>query len=164
MKNEWRTPEVVQLCLSLQQTSCSGSTALLIEALQRAGCNDKFLLSSLAAPNLDTVEIQALVAMVKSEEGAQAVKRIEEIAATLGPNYGYDEYDDLPMIKDEMGYKELMEAAAYWLRTGDYTTQMGSERWRDTFPMLAKEFWECYQTVTGFSHTRQHGSFFSCSC
>lgn len=76
-----------------------------------------------------------------------AKKRITEIADVLG-----------------MSYTDLMNAAGLWCRHEEYTTEYGSEHWRDTFPEYATEFWALHEIVTGIKTKDETASFFSCSC
>jgi len=93
-------------------------------------------------------EPEAGVLPVPMEPQEAARKRIAEIAAAV-----------------DIGYNGLMRAAADWLDGEEYTVQMGSEEWRDTFPEYQEEFWSLYEVVTGKSVEREkRGQFFSCSC
>lgn len=164
MRNEWRTATVVQLCLAMRQERDYSACPILADALQDAGCpDDSDFLKELRGGRSE-LESERLVAIAMSEEGEAAVRGIEAIAEALGPNYGYSDYSDAPEVEEPMGYRELMEYANDWIASEEYKTQMGSESWRDTFPVHAEKFWKCFQIVTGQTNPHEDDSFFSCSC
>jgi hypothetical protein len=102
------------------------------------------------------------VALIYSDKTAEAVRRIEGIAAWLGPGADMDRegYDtEIPM-----DYQRLMMAAHDWVDGKGGTMQWMGENWRDSFPSRAKEFWEDYQIITGRKPANDDDSFFSCSC
>lgn len=74
---------------------------------------------------------------------------------------------ELESIADRLGLtvNGLMEAAGEWEENEDYTTQLGSERWRDEFDTrVAARFWAAWRTVTGQTPKDATAQFFSCSC
>jgi hypothetical protein len=66
----------------------------------------------------------------------------------------------------DIDYSGLMAAADRWLRWGDWTTQHGSETWRDAFyeKGVPEAFWARYAVVTGRLPEDFKDRFFSCSC
>lgn len=88
-------------------------------------------------------------------------------APAMPPPPGQDIKDRLKEIAAEcdIGYDMMMHAAEMWLDREDYTTQQGSETWRDSFPAYAQEFWELYEKLSGKPvPADKRISFFSCSC
>jgi hypothetical protein len=59
----------------------------------------------------------------------------------------------------------LLAAAERWIMDEEYTTQQGSEHWRNTFYEYADAFWPHYQRFTGRTVVKEkQEAFFSCSC
>lgn len=183
---EWRTTTVCQLCQTIRQSKDYGILPILADALQDAGCDDGAMLDALRSGDVagDVIEAQRLLALVFGEESAEAVRWVEEVASGMGvtdPDYPGGRWDfELQTFVEEPrtrqpvqpDYRFVMEAAAAWLESGgrDYTTQMGSEDWRDDFPFAA--FWAKYVLITGAEPDWSkvewpgdvRGQFFSCSC
>lgn len=59
-----------------------------------------------------------------------------------------------------LSYDALMAAADQWVDDHEYTTQLGSETWRDGYD---PQFWEMYEKVRGKTVAKKE-NFFSCSC
>jgi hypothetical protein len=162
VSNYWRTETVVALCQAMRETRDYSATPILADALEEAGYGDEKVLSQLRG-SLSHGEAERLVALIYSDKTAEAVKRLEEIAAWLGPGSIY-ELGEGYGEKIPMDYKRLMDAAGRWIESEDSTTQHGWESWRDSFPSRAREFWEQYQIITGRKPPDDTASFFHCSC
>jgi hypothetical protein len=120
-----------------------------------------------------SIDAQRLVALIYSDQTAQAVRTIETMADDMGPSWGYD--DDTGPPTHPMDYTELMQAVQRWQTTGHHTTQLGGQSWQDNFN--AKLFWPAFTLVTGEKPRAEHWqwdkgehsidptpSIFSCSC
>src|SRR5690242_10305874 len=81
--NQWRTQTVIALCQAMRQERDFSALPILADALQDADYADEEILATMRS-DPDTIEAQRLVALIYSAETADAVKRIESIAATLG--------------------------------------------------------------------------------
>ena len=61
----------------------------------------------------------------------------------------------------DVGWRDLVEAAGYWIDCGDYMCRGGILEGVSTSP----EFWDHYETYTGRKVPEgKRGSFFTCSC
>ena len=58
---------------------------------------------------------------------------------------------------------ELMDAAAHYTKTGNYTNLGSNENYSDHYEKFP-EFWAHYETVTGKEPKHGNGNFFSCAC
>ncbi len=149
--SDWRTPTVLRLCEVIRNGGDFDAGPALADALEEAGCPNDAVMLSLRSQHdyarAGDVLFRA-VALVYSDESAAAVERIDRIADAI-----------------DITYTQLMRGARDWIGSDgeDYTTEFGSENWRDEFPGYAEEFWECYALVTGTENVNR-GSFFSCSC
>jgi hypothetical protein len=159
---EWRTTTVVALCEAMRQSRDYSATPILSDALEEASFDEREVLDELRGDLLEG-DAERLVALIYSDKTAEAVKRIEEIAAWLHPGaifeLGEGWADEIPM-----NYQRLMDAARRWLDSEVATTEYGSENWRDTLPSRANEFWENFEIITGRTPPDKTDSFFHCSC
>jgi hypothetical protein len=158
----WRTGTVVALCEAMRQSRDYSATPILADALEEASFPDEDVLKQLRAV-LEPWRAERLVALIYSDKTAEAVKRIEEIAAWLGPG-AIEEFDEGYGERIPMDYERLLEAAGRWIDGEEFTTQYGWEEWRDSFPSRAQEFWHHYEIITGRKPPNDDDSFFACSC
>jgi hypothetical protein len=165
IRPEWRTSTVLELCLSMRESRDYSALPILADALQDADCNDEELLSRLRRGPTGSADDCRLVALVFSDEAREAVRRIEEIAADLGPPTWYGDGDE-DRTGDPLTVDLLLETARECNRekySWDAYIHMGvNEAYKGGFP--EKEFWECYRVLTGEAVRDSEASFFSCSC
>ena len=163
--SHWRTPTIVDICAAIRQEGSYDMLPILSDALQESGFDDEQVIAKLRSP-LNTIDAQRLLAILYSDETAEAVRKIEEMAEELGDSHGDDYYRS-----QMMDYRFLMEVAETYLATfsvsvyggdGDRFVQQGSERWRDEFN--AAKFWPLYEKVTGVTPPEQAGGIFCCTC
>jgi hypothetical protein len=162
----WRTSTVVAICEGIRYTDDYAALPILADALQDADYDNEEILTQLRNPNLSRIQADRLVSIVYSEETADAVKWIDELAETLGHNYGYSSYEDDKNIVDEMNYEFIMQAAQNYHENDDVTVQHGDESWRDRFHgKIVADFWERYELITRV-HVKDNDKygFFGCSC
>lgn len=165
IKPEWRTSTVVGLCQGMRQERDYSALPILADALQDADCDDERLLAILRGGGCHDPE--RLVALVLSEQTADAVRWLDSFAERLGPNYGYEDYDtDNPAreVVDVMDYAALMGYAREYVEHGETKTQYGSDSWRTEMYESAREFWAHFRLVTGTGPDDEDDSCFSCSC
>ncbi len=150
----WRTEAVVGLARGVRETKSASRLPVLADALDDAGCSDAAILTACRAATTTDNEAVVLACKVLGGEYTDAVIELESIADRL-----------------DLTVNGLMEAAERWEQThdgewgGEYTTQMGSEHWRDNFDSrVAARFWTAWRTVTGQTPKDGTAQFFSCSC
>lgn len=163
MSEPWRTGTVVALCEAMRQSRDYSATPILADALEEADYQYRRVLRALRG-RLEGWEAERLVALIYSDKTAEAVKRIEEIAEWLGPGSVAIEESGEYLETIQMDYQRLIEAAKRWVDDREATTQWMGERWRDTFPGRAEEFWDNFEIITGRTPPDKTDSFFHCSC
>ena len=161
MSAPWRTTTVVALCEAMRQSRDYSAAPILADALQDAEYGDENVLKQLRGC-LSHGQAERLVALIYSDKTAEAVKRIEEIAAWLGPGamLGDGELD----TSTPMDYQRLLKAAHNWVDGADGVYQYQDNQWQVSFPSRATEFWESYHIITGRKPSDDTQSFFVCSC
>lgn len=170
VKPEWRTSTVVQMCAGMREVQDFSAVPILADALQDAGCDNDPLLVQLRGAS-DPAIVSGLVAIVYSEETADAARWIEEFArTTLGDSYGYDD-DACGEPHQRMDYEILMTHATGFIEDGktskwggETMTQYGGQEWQDQFHDKKEEFWNRYQLVTGSAVPDKKARLFGCSC
>jgi len=156
----WRTTTVVALCEAMRQSRDYSATPILADALEEAEFPDMEVLKQLRSV-LEPWQAERMVALVYGVKTADAVKRIEVIAAWLGPGAMVNKGEwDTPT---PMNYQRLIGAADEWLNGGEGVYHR-SDSWEESFPSRATEFWEAYHIVTGRKPSDDTESFFVCSC
>lgn len=156
MRNETRAV-VTDLCQTIRQTGDYSLLSVLADEIDKGGPTDEEAELALRLRDQPTViEAQRLVALLYSDETAEAVRWIENFAAGLSPD-GYEEEGPQP------DYEFCLRAAQRWLDYEDYTTQRGGEDWRDVGTSTLKRFWEHVSCITG-KEVPGDLRFFSCSC
>jgi hypothetical protein len=168
----WRTSTVIALCQGMREAQDFSSLPILADALQDADCNDAKLLETLRehGESLSWSATVALVAVVMDPDAAYWVRQVTEIAEALGAPeyYGSAEDGSDDSHDDPLTYETLMDGARAYAESqergdfGDYIHMGTNEAYKGGFP--AKEFWACYQKLTGRAVADDDASFFSCSC
>jgi len=147
----WRTPTVLSMCQQIREKRDHYALPILADALEDAGYADADILAKLRETPHNAGranEAARLACLIEGGERAEAVEWLDNLAAEL-----------------DITYNALMEAADAWVLHGDYTTQYGSEWWRDTLDCSrAPHFWQRYEIVTGRKPESETDTFFSCSC
>lgn len=149
----WRTSTVMRLCESMRETNNYDAAPVLADALEEAGFPDHEILEQMRT-SVDRWERkhtvrQKLVAIVYSNESAEAVADIENFAYFL-----------------DQTYSRLMQAAWNWVSSGDYTRD-DTESYKEATQKQWKKFWDNWELVTGQKARNgkyDRGSFFTCSC
>ena len=159
----WRTETVRQLCEAMRQTDDYSALPILADALEDGGYSDEKMLEQMRG-RLDAVEAQKLVALVYSDETAEAVRKIEELADDLGPRAFCEEGDGYG-LEVPTDYGRLMRVGERWANDpegwGGYTVEHGSDDLRDSGWDGLDSFWEAFAVITGKSAS---GNPFSCTC
>lgn len=162
---QWRTSTVVALCQSMREEGDYSALPILADALQDADCDDLSFLTALRS-HCSPVDAERYVALIYSDETANAVAWVEQLAAELGDSYGYDD-DESGDPTQRMSYSILIDAARGSVTSGECLTQYGSENWRNTMQSRYAEFWNRYQLITATKpefESEYERSFISCSC
>jgi hypothetical protein len=155
IKPEWRTSTVIALCQHMRDAQDFAAMPILADALQDADCDNENLLQVLRFGSGNYAEDAAIVAMIKSPDAATSVRWLLAFADAHDGS-GYEDH-----YSRKWTYQDFMEAAANYLRTGDYITG-GTELEAESVPDV---FWDHYQAITGQQVPEsKRGSFFSCSC
>ena len=151
MSEAWRTPTVVSICEAIKQTEDYTALPILADALDDADYPDQWVLKGLRSGVMNPIEAQRLIALLHSEESAQAVKKIDELAEQMGArlfeNEGDNEYD----APKPTTYERLMRIGNRYI-TADgsyaaYTTELGSRELE--YDWNPEEFWKAYCLITG---------------
>lgn len=162
--NQWRTPTVVELCQAMRETREYAATPILADALADAGCDDAEMLGLLRL-GMGNMEAERLVALIYSEETANAVRTIERFAEDIGPRAFLEEGDGYGEERPT-DYGRMYRVAERWAEAAErwagYTVENGSDNLRDHWNALGfSDFWEAYRVITGKSG---EGNPFSCTC
>jgi ribosome-binding factor A len=144
IKNEWRTPTVLQLCESIRVTQDYSVAPILADALQDADCDDEEILKTLRDSSERSV---FLVACIYNEKNAEAIKWVEDYASNF-----------------RMNGTRILQAADHYQKTnqshclGDDTPDVA---WSE-----AETFWKHYQSITGkpVKEGSESDCFFRCAC
>lgn len=151
----WQTSTVVDLCQAMRQNNDYTTAPILADALEDSGCNLTELLEPMRSGTATRLELQRLVCYVIGGALAKAVKFMDGLVSKMGStctNYAqyeeqnkwmqknpnktrkdYYKYVDKFHQYENATYTLLMEAAEHWINTGEHTTQIGKEDWRDMF-------------------------------
>lgn len=147
----WRTPTVLSMCQQMRETRDYNALPILADALEDAGYDNADMLGKLrmvSRRNAKANEAARLACLIEGGEYAEAAEWLDDLAAEM-----------------DVTYNALMEAADDWVLHGNYTTQYGSQWWRDTLDSSrAPSFWQRYEIVTGRKPESETDTFFSCSC
>jgi hypothetical protein len=154
----WRTTTVVELCQSMRETRDYSVTPILADALQDADYTDEEVLRQLRG-TLARWQAERLVALIYSDQTADAVKWMDQFAEQLSSSYSYSEDG-----RSTMTYEDLMAAARGYVEKRDSVTQDGGMHWQDTLSGREEEFWQHYERVKGTQVDDHQGHFFRCSC
>jgi hypothetical protein len=166
IRPEWRTENVVGVCLSVRETRDYSALPVLADALQDAGCDGGELLAALRDPELPPWAAERLVALVYSAETEAAVRAVEEFAAELGPRAFVEEGDGYDEPRPTT-YERLMRVGDRWTADDDrwdrgHTVEHGHDNLRSEYSYGAfARFWEAYRLITGRAG---EGNPFSCTC
>jgi hypothetical protein len=157
---EWRTPTVVSLCLAMRESRDYRATPILADALEDIGCDEPDLLSLLRSER-PTWEAERLVALVYSDETAEAVHWLEAFANELGEG-------GFPGGLPAMTYERLLQAA-HAFNAGDMEPfEDGSMNWSNASMGHDLAFWTAFQKLTGarlhFEPAEYGAEFFACTC
>jgi hypothetical protein len=157
----WRTTTVVALCEAMRQTRDYSGAPILADALEDSEYPDGEVLRQLRS-ELEAWQAERLVALIYSDKTAEAVNRVEEIAMWLGPGamLNLGELDS----SLAMDYRRLLAAAHDWVDHKGGVYQWGGDRWEESFPSRAEEFWDNYHIITGRRPSDERESFFVCTC
>lgn len=160
IKPEWRSGNVVGMCMSIRETQDYSALPILADALQDADCDDESLLDLLRGERGSELASQRLVALIMSQETADAVAWMHDFAEKeLGTSVDDDGGTQV------MDYAVLMGAASRHLSDDYYfLTQWGTDSWRDVMYARTEAFWEHYQLITGKIVTNKDDNFIRCSC
>lgn len=161
MKPEWRTDTVLALCLAMRQQQDYSALPILADALEEAGFDDRDRLDVMRTTGLDPVHAQRIVAVVYSDETADAVRFIDDAADEIGGHSYYGESEKPPL-----GYDGLMRTARDYAEKDEYVHMGTNENYKN---VDWDEFWRAYALVVGrepeWADPDWRGSNpFSCSC
>jgi hypothetical protein len=135
----WRTSAVVAICRRIRETGDYSALPILADALQDAGCEEDEVLGPLRS-ELKLTAAQRLVCLVHGGEPAAAVQWLEDIATKFLRDFPNEEL---------CSYEELMEAADKCVATGQERCLPSADYSIAYDEVLAKRFWDHYETVTG---------------
>lgn len=165
MNPEWRTKTVVGICQAIRETHDYSACTVLADALEDAGFEYQEVLKELRG-TLEPWQGERLVAIIYSEETAQAVQQIEKVAGEMGPRAFCEEEDNYG-VESQTTYERLMRVGHRWTVNvdkygGEYTVENGSDDLRDSWSgERFTEFWKAYQLITG---RHGEGNPFCCTC
>lgn len=176
MKPEWRTTTVVQLCLGMRETQEYGALPILADALEEAGCDNEKMLGELRG-QLDTMEAQRQVALVYSEESAEAVRWMEGFVRDI--NYrDYSGISKEDMHAENYDYNSLPKSStdphtyAYIMEQGESGANgdrmfFGSDAGADYFREGEGNqyvFFQNWSLITGMQAPHWKDASYSCAC
>jgi len=160
IKAEWRTPDVVALCVGMREAQDWSAMPILADALQDAGCPEgEEVLARLREGHKGYAGSASVVACVLSDETADAVWWLTNFADT----------------KDCPDYETLLNAAAGHHdenNMGDGYSYSEISKWDESYlhfngsdahGEIPAEFWTHVERATGKAIT-ERPSEFSCSC
>lgn len=148
---------ITDLCQTIRQTKDYSLLSVLADEIDKGGpTDDEGELALRLRDRPTAIEAQRLVALLYSDETAEAVRWIENFAASLNPD-GYAGEGPQP------DYEFCLRAAQRWRDHERYTTQRGGEDWREVSTPTLKQFWEHVACITG-EKVPGDLRFFSCSC
>jgi hypothetical protein len=179
----WLTSTVCDLTDAVRDERDAFRLPILADALMDAGCDDEELTNYLRRQDREWIEYldwflgywqtkyerQAAADDVLnwmsrwSRDGIdRAIEQMKSMAAAIGgPGY----YDDESLMQEPMSFAELMNAAAEYVRTGEYRYMGANMNYQDFFwpEKNSEEFWNNYELLTGET-VSQRESFFRCAC
>lgn len=160
----WRTRLVTDLCQGMREANDYSAAPFLADALQEAGYPEEDVPNGLRAQT-DAYELGRLVALVYSDETAEAVRVVEDLAEKMGSRAFCQEGDGYGQVVP-VTYARLMRVGERFTVIedgwgGNKTVENGDEDLRSWGDYEFTDFWKAYQVLTG---THAEGNPFCCTC
>ena len=165
MKAEWRTTAVTSLCRLMLDSNSFDVLPILGDALEDAGCDDAALLGACRKPHSHAVMKRRTVALVYSDETAEAVRWIEEFSrqwnfAEIARGHSYRGSGS----PNANAFAEIVQEA---MSPDGFLTAMGIDlHYVSELDGDDRLFWQHLETFTGKKIDEGHRESFgwSCSC
>lgn len=160
VKPEWRTADVVGLCMSMREAQDWSAMPILADALQDAGCPDDSDLLARLRRGYTTFAVSAgLVGCVMSAETEQAVENLALVWKMGGPNY-------TALVNAAAGYhdenSDPTDSNYYYTEQEDEYLHFNGT---DAHGEIPANLWELIQLATGkVTPDAGRPKHFSCSC
>lgn len=153
----WRNWNVTALCEAMRKDQDWSNLPILADALEDAGCRDQDMLDKLRRGGLEEWEEQRLVALIRSEESAAAVRWLEQLVKWI--NYSGEEPHNYEYVIGQ-GYNGVKEGGMF------FSSDDGADYFRESEANV-QEFYRNWSLATGEQlpgEEKQREITFSCAC